>query len=93
MIADKGSDARKMGNGVAGQRLENNMVLTLPLDFATGGDAFGIGEQDGFEQYCGVVGGKTPPPLSLLQSIIRRSRMNVASTGIVDHQQAKRVER
>ena len=56
VATDKAGNARKVRHRIAGQSLEDNIVLTLPLNLATGGDALRVSKQNNLEQYGGVIG-------------------------------------
>lgn len=56
MAADELRQGGEMRDGIAGQRLEDDVGFTAPLHLAAGGDALGIGEQDDLQQYGRVIG-------------------------------------
>lgn len=56
MTAHELRQGGKVRNGIAGQRLEDNVGLAKPLYLVVGGDALGIGKQDDLWRYGRIVG-------------------------------------
>jgi len=56
MAADEFGQGGEVRNGIAGQRLEDDVGLATPLHFAAGGDALGIGKQDDLQEDGRIVG-------------------------------------
>lgn len=56
VAADELRQGGEVGNGIAGQRLEDDVGLAAPLHLAAGGDSLGIGEQDDLQQYGWGIG-------------------------------------
>jgi len=55
LFADKGSDGCEVRYCITGQGLEDDVEVTTPLDFSARCYAFGVGEQDDFQQNSGVI--------------------------------------
>ena len=54
--ADELGQGGEMRDGIAGQRFKDDVGLAAPLDFAAGGDAFGVREQNDLQQDGWIVG-------------------------------------
>ena len=56
VLADKLGQGGEVRDGIAGQRLEDDVGLAASLDLAAGSDAFGASEQNDLQQDGGIVG-------------------------------------
>jgi hypothetical protein len=56
VLADELSQGGEVRDGIAGQRLENDVGLAAPLDLAAGGDALRVRKQNNLQQNGRIVG-------------------------------------
>lgn len=66
VAANKVGNAGEMGRGIARQVLKDNIVLTLPLDFSTGGNASRISEQYDLQKDGRIIDGAAAPVIPVI---------------------------
>jgi hypothetical protein len=66
VLADKLGQGGEVRDGIAGQRLEDDVGLAASLDLAAGGDAFRVSKQNDLQQNGRIVGQSTGVVVALL---------------------------